>query len=122
LRQEVRSLGDYIIRFIIGGIVISFFAVIGDMLKPKSFAGLFGASPAVALTTLAMAFAKQGGGYVSTEGRSMIVGAVAMFFYCQVTAWLLMRYKLNSLATTAAAIVLWFGVAFGLWAVYLKGA
>jgi len=40
-------------RFIVGGLLVSFFAVIGDGLKPKSFAGLFGAAPSVALATLA---------------------------------------------------------------------
>jgi hypothetical protein len=29
-------------RFIVGGFVVSLFAVIGDVLKPKGFAGLFG--------------------------------------------------------------------------------
>jgi hypothetical protein len=35
------------IRF--GGVVVSAFALIGDLLKPKSFGGLFGAAPSVAL-------------------------------------------------------------------------
>ena len=43
---------ELIFRFIVGGLVVSFFAVIGDMLKPKSFAGLFAAAPSVALATL----------------------------------------------------------------------
>jgi len=32
---------------------VSAFAVIGDLFKPKSFGGLFGAAPSVALATLA---------------------------------------------------------------------
>ena len=43
---------DLVLRFVIGGLVVSSFAVLGDMLKPKSFAGLFGAAPSVALATL----------------------------------------------------------------------
>jgi hypothetical protein len=31
-------------RFLIGGLFVSFFAVLGDSLKPKTFAGLFGAA------------------------------------------------------------------------------
>jgi hypothetical protein len=34
-----------LIRFLVGGAVVSVFALIGDVLKPKSFAGLFGAAP-----------------------------------------------------------------------------
>ncbi len=43
---------EILVRFIAGGIIISVFALIGDVLKPKSFAGLFGAAPSVALVTL----------------------------------------------------------------------
>ena len=38
-----------VLRFVVGGLVVSLFTVIGDVLKPKSFAGLFGAAPSVAL-------------------------------------------------------------------------
>ena len=39
-------------RFLVGGLVVSFFAMIGGALKPKSFAGLFAAAPSVALATI----------------------------------------------------------------------
>jgi hypothetical protein len=32
------------LRFIVGGTVVSVFALVGDLLKPKSLAGLFGAA------------------------------------------------------------------------------
>jgi hypothetical protein len=44
---------EYVARFLIGGFVVSAFALLGDLLRPKSFAGLFGAAPSVALATLA---------------------------------------------------------------------
>jgi hypothetical protein len=47
---------DYALRSLIGGLVVSLFAVIGDVLRPKSFAGLFGAAPSIALATLGLAF------------------------------------------------------------------
>ena len=56
--------------------MVSAFAILGDVLRPKSFAGLFGAAPSVALATLSLALFKQGGIYVS-EGRSMMIGALA---------------------------------------------
>jgi hypothetical protein len=46
-----------LIRFLVGGAVVSVFAVLGDVLKPKSFAGLFPAAPSVALATLGLTFA-----------------------------------------------------------------
>jgi hypothetical protein len=42
---------DILLRFVIGGVVVLFFALFGDMFKPKSFGGLFGAAPSVALAT-----------------------------------------------------------------------
>ena len=69
---------DYMIRFLAGGIVVFLFAVAGDVLRPKSFAGLFGAATSVALPILTLAFWKYGAGYVSTEARSMILGTIAL--------------------------------------------
>ena len=70
-----------LLRFLTGGIVVSAFAVLGDLLKPKSFAGLFGAAPSVALATLGLTVATQGRSYAATEARSMAGGAVAFFVY-----------------------------------------
>jgi hypothetical protein len=35
---------EYSLRFLAGGIAVSGFAALGDTLRPKSFAGLFGAA------------------------------------------------------------------------------
>jgi hypothetical protein len=34
---------QYLIRFFAGGLMVSAFAAVGDVVRPKSFAGLFGA-------------------------------------------------------------------------------
>lgn len=105
---------DYVIRFLAGGVVVSLFAVVGDVLRPKSFAGLFGAAPSVALATLTLAFWKHGGGYVSTEGRSMILGAVALAVYSFFVCQLLMRVRCSALVATFATTAAWLMVAIGL--------
>jgi hypothetical protein len=105
---------DYVIRFFAGGVLVSLFAVLGDVLRPKSFAGLFGAAPSVALATLALAFWKHGGGYVSTEGRSMILGGVALGIYSFVVCQLLIRLRCSALTATLAATAVWLVVAVGL--------
>ena len=105
---------DYVIRFLAGGVLVSLFAVAGDVLRPKSFAGLFGAAPSVALATLTLAFWKHGGGYVSTEGRSMIIGAIALSIYSVLVCQLLMRVRSSALAATAVATVAWLVIAVGL--------
>ena len=113
-------LKDSIIRFLIGGAVVSAFAIIGDLFKPKSFAGLFGAAPSVALATLGLTVAKYGAEYAATEGRSMMAGAVALGLYCQLVSWLLIRYRWHALAATLLSMPLWFGIAFGIWFVLLR--
>ncbi len=105
---------EYVFRFLVGGAVVSAFAVLGDMLRPKSFAGLFGAAPSIALATLALAFWKQGPDYAAIEGRSMLLGAAALAAYTFVVCQLLMRLRWSALAATLTAMVAWFGVAFAL--------
>jgi len=105
---------EYAIRFLAGGLVVSAFAVLGDMLRPKSFAGLFGAAPSVALATLVLAFWNEGAGYVAMEAQTMVFGAIALAAYSFVVCQLLMRMQWSALAATTTAIVAWFGVAFGL--------
>jgi hypothetical protein len=65
--------------------VVSAFALIGDLL-PKSFAGLFGAAPSMALATLGLTIATDGAAFAATEARSMIVGAVAFFAYASLVS------------------------------------
>jgi hypothetical protein len=105
---------EYIIRFLAGGIVVSAFALLGDILRPKSFAGLFGAAPSVALVTLSLALSTLGGQYAAVQGRSMAIGSAALaassFLVCQ----LLIRFRTPKLAATALSVVAWFAVTFGL--------
>ncbi len=58
-------MGDILLRFVIGGTVVSLFPVLGDLFKPKSFAGLFGAAPSVA--ALGLTIAKHGGAYAGVK-------------------------------------------------------
>jgi hypothetical protein len=113
-------MSDLLIRFLIGGVVVSGFALLGDVFKPKSFAGLFGAAPSVALAILGLTAATEGGCYAATEARSMLAGAIAFFAYASLVSWVLMRYRLKALLVTVCSIPLWLGVAFGLWYVWLK--
>lgn len=104
---------EMIARALLGGIVVSSFALLGDVLKPKSFAGLFGAAPSVALANLALAVHKHGVGYASIEGRSMLTGAIAFFVYASVASRLMMRQKWAALPVTALSLLIWLGVAVG---------
>ena len=69
---------EYLVRFLAGGIVVSAFAMLADVLKPKSFAGLFGAAPCVALAALGVAIYGHGASYTTSQSFSMMVGAIAL--------------------------------------------
>ncbi len=111
---------DALLRFVIGGVVVSTFAFIGDVVKPKSFAGLFGAAPSVALATLALTVATSGGTYAGIECRSMVVGAIALGVYSLIVMWLLIRRHVFPLKAALASLAAWFAVAFGLWLALLR--
>ena len=113
-------MSEILLRFLIGGVVVSAFALLGDLFKPKSFAGLFGAAPSVALATLGLTVSTEGARYVATEARSMVIGAIAFFVYASVVSWLMMHYKWKALPVTASSILVWLGVASGLWYVCLR--
>lgn len=105
---------EYILRFIAGGVIVSAFAILGDMLRPKSFAGLLGAAPSVALATLGIAVVQHGPHYAAAEGWSMIYGAAALACYSIAVCHLLMRFRLAALPATTIASAAWLAVAFGL--------
>jgi hypothetical protein len=69
---------EYILRFLIAGISVSGFAALSDVLRPKSFADLFGAAPSIALATISIALFRNGPLFAAIEGRSMLIGALAM--------------------------------------------
>ena len=111
---------EIFLRVLIGGTVVSAFAVMGDVLKPKSFAGLFSAAPSVALATIALTVHKHGPIYASLEGRSMILGSIAFFVYACVASRLMIRQKWPALPVSSFALLLWLGTALGLWFVFLS--
>lgn len=111
---------QYLLRFVIGGLVVSAFAVIGDLFKPKSFGGLFGAAPSVALATLGLTILKNGSAYASIEARSMVAGAIAMLVYAQFVCWMLLRHRAMALRATLVCMPAWIAVALGSWYFLLR--
>ena len=109
------TVGEMIARFLIGGVIVSVFAAVAEVCRPKSFAGLFGAAPSVALTTLGIAIAQHGKDYAAIEARSMIFGAIAFLIYAAAASWILMRHKTRALPTTVGLLPLWLGTALALW-------
>jgi hypothetical protein len=114
--MEETQMSEYVVRFLIGGAVVSAFAMLGDVLRPKSFAGLFGAAPSVALATLGIAIYQHGASYAGTQSLSMMAGAVALAGYSVVVCHLLVRARMRALLATLLSMIAWLIAAFGLWA------
>ena len=110
---------EYLLRFIAGGIAVSAFAAFGDAVRPKSFAGLFGAATSIALATILITLSQKGAPFAAVEGRSMIAGALALAAYSWIVCVLLKRFMMPSWAATTAAFFVWFAVAFAPYAILL---
>ena len=114
-------IGDLVARFLLGGALVSLFAVVGDLFEPKTFAGLFGAAPSVALATLALSIHAHGTRYGALEARSMVIGAAALCVYAATISRRLHRSRGRVALTVVAALCVWFAVAVGGWALLLRG-
>lgn len=111
---------EILLRALIGGVVVSAFALLGSVLKPMRFAGLFGAAPSVALASLGLTVASHGKLHASLQGRSMVGGAIAFLVYAYCVCVVMMKYKPPAMAATTLLLLLWAATAFGLWLVWLR--
>jgi hypothetical protein len=108
---------NLIVRFLLGGAIVSAFAAIAEVFKPKTFAGLFSASPAVALCTLALTVGQKGLSYAAIEGRSMTFAAGALFIYCCVCIAIAKQRRISVGIGAAIAWVIWGIAALGMFVV-----
>lgn len=104
---------DLILRFLIGGAVVSLFAMLGDVLRPKSFAGLFSAAPSVALATLGLTIHKEGRTYAALEAKTMLLGAAAFLIYAALVSFTLRRFKISAITAGVGLMPIWFIVSLG---------
>ncbi len=111
---------EYVIRFFLGGLIVSAFALLSDLLRPRTFSGIFGAAPTVALSTLGITFFMGQAAKVATEGRSMLLAALALFVYALLTRIFLKRKRISALPSAFIAYLGWFASAFLIWFMFLK--
>jgi hypothetical protein len=102
-------------RVLVGGVLVSFFAMPGDVLRPKSFAGLFSAAPSVALPTIGLTIHTNGKGFAAQEATTMPPGSAAFLLYAVLVSFVLRRYRPSALKATIALLPLWFAAALGSW-------
>jgi len=74
------------IRVVVGGALVVAFAMLGDMLKPKMFAGLFGAAPSVATASLLVSGLAMSASKDEKYATGMIAGAIGLVAYSAAAA------------------------------------
>ncbi|WP_214414400.1 DUF3147 family protein [Sphaerisporangium fuscum] len=101
------------VRGVFGGLLVMAFAMIGELVTPKRFAGIFAAGPSVALAGMIVTALHSGDRTLSESALGMIVGSVALVVYCAVAVPLVRR--LGAIAGSAVAVSVWAAVAGAGW-------
>lgn len=99
-------------RFLLGGAFVSLFALVGDVLRPKRFAGIFGGAPSVALATLALTAVKSGPLTASLEARSMILSSLGFVLYVYLAQRALATGRWSPVLVSLGGLGIWALAAF----------
>ncbi|WP_424531970.1 DUF3147 family protein [Sphaerisporangium viridialbum] len=105
----MNEVGMIALRALFGGLLVTVFALIGEMVSPKRFAGIFAAGPAVALAGMTITLVFIGGRQVAESAQGMIIGSVALVAFCASAAPLVER--LGTAAGSVVALAIWAAVA-----------
>lgn len=108
-------LSELILRFVFGGFFVSSFALLGDALRPRSFAGLTGAAPSVALSSLILVAATKGLMPVAAEAKTMSLGVIAFFLSALLIRTLIVRLKFSWPITVLVIVSSWGAFTSALW-------
>lgn len=106
------------IRALLGGTLVVAFSLLGEILRPKSFAGIFAAAPSIALASLIVLGLVEGSAALVLAASGMIVGAIAFAVALLVGIDSVKRFR--SLKGSLAVIGVWLLAAGGLYAVAFR--
>jgi hypothetical protein len=113
----VAEVGVLALRGLIGGALVVVFALIGEVVSPKAFSGLFSTAPSVAVASLTVTIVAENQFTAREASTGMVVGAVAMGVCCVIATVAIPR--MHALRGTLAAWLGWAAVDLGLyWAVF----
>ena len=113
--KEIVLLG---VRVLAGGALVVAFSLVSDMLKPKTFAGLFSAAPSVATASLLVSGLADGAAKDVRYAAGMVAGAIGLVAYGAAAA-LLVKH-LGAAAGSVLAWIAWAMVALGLYWLFLR--
>lgn len=100
-----------LIKALLGGTIVALFAVAGHVLRPKWFAGLFSAAPAVAVASLAVTVVDEGHHDAVSAGYAMLFGAAGFVAFSACVRPLLTKF--HAVVATSISCLVWVIVAVG---------
>ena len=103
------EIGTLAVRALAGGLLVAAFAVLGEILVPKRFAGIMSAAPSVAIANLLLIILTKGRHYGLLESQGMIVGASAFLAATLIGRPLVRRY--GALKGSLGLCGAWLGIA-----------
>jgi hypothetical protein len=107
--RSVNPLGILAVKALAGGVGVVVFALIGEVVRPKKFAGLFAAAPSLALAGLLVTVLDRGPSAAAQAALGMAAGGAGMVVFCVVAAWTIPR--LRATRGSLVAMVGWGGTA-----------
>ncbi|MBV8195466.1 MAG: DUF3147 family protein [Candidatus Dormibacteraeota bacterium] len=102
-------------RAFLGGALVVAFSVLGETLRPKSFAGIFAAAPSIALASLLISGAAKGTADMAIAAGGMVLGAIVLAMALVVGVDAVKRFR--GFAGSLAIIGTWLVGAGALYAV-----
>ena len=112
------DIGIILLKGIVGGVLVVLFALVGEVTRPRSIAGITSGAPSIAAAGLLVTLLTSGVAMAWNLSLGMIAGAVALVCWCFIGVDAVKRF--GGLKGSLAATGLWFTVAFALWAVVLR--
>ncbi len=100
-----------IVQALAGGTLVVAFALVGQAVEPKRFAGIFSAAPSIAIAGLVVAVVALGDGPASRAALGMLFGAAGFVAFSSIVRPLLAR--LGAVAASAVGCCAWVAVALG---------
>lgn len=102
-------------RFALGAVAVSLFSALAELFKPKTFSGILGAAPAVALVSLGLTFEQRGAEVVRDHALGMICGGIGFLAYACACVFTTAKTRLPVWGGAAICWTVWFLVAATAW-------
>jgi Protein of unknown function (DUF3147) len=106
-----RDVVTTVVQAVAGGVLVVAFALVGQALEPKRFAGLFSAAPSIAIAGLVVTVLDLGDRAASSAAVGMLVGAAGFVAFSVVVRPLMAR--MSAVAASLVGCCAWIVVAVG---------